>query len=276
MPKRFCFTVAALIAFGPAPAVAHCVSGSAASPSPAPEASAEPPLYSMTDDIFTVDHDATLNYYFQSNADGSARARREMRYDQSLSSTCAQLQLRVPFFTRYPAAPNAYSPDADPYSGLGNVELRYSYNVPSLTFDHSVVAAVAFGTATHGVESNDTQLEFYYATKWKWDDGALAYVSEYDQTIIRPPGAGYTSYYEGKLTLPSYAFIDSPALRGVKISAIFNYRFLFNDGGLYQSAAGGVINGDLNDIALDVVDTWGIGQHGMWRYRIEATAAARF
>lgn len=255
----------------PIDASAACAPRPAASASPAPE----PPLYSMADDIYTRDRDATFYYSFRSESDGSAAAKSEIRYARNLWNTCAQLQIRLPFITRYPAAASAQSPQANPYSGFGNAELRYSYNVASAAFDHSIEVGAAFPTASNGVDSLDTQLKLIYATKWRWRDGSIVYINEYDQTIIRPPGANYTSFYEGKVSLPNYAFVDSPDMRGLKVSAFYDYRFLFSNGGLYRSALGGIVNGNVNDVALNFVDTWGLGQSGLWRYKVEATATAR-
>ena len=49
------------------------------------------PLYQMGDDIFTIDRDGTLFYYFQGNRDGSAKVKREIRYGRNLWNDCAQL-----------------------------------------------------------------------------------------------------------------------------------------------------------------------------------------
>jgi hypothetical protein len=263
---------------GPTGAAAACV------PAPAPTSeaantspgSAEPPLYSMGDEIFTVDHDGTAYYYFRGSRNGSAKAKRELRYDHNLWNTCAQLQVRVPFITRYPNAPNAKSPDGDPYTGFGNAELRYSYNVVAPKFDHSLEIAAAFPTETNGVESTDTVLKLLYATRWKWDGGAIAYANEYDQSLIRPPGSYYTSYYEGKLTFPNWTFSPLPELRGLKLSAFYVYRVLFATGGAYKSAAGAVLGGNINDVAVGIVDSWGIGPNGLWKYKFEASAVVRF
>ncbi|HTA54152.1 MAG TPA: hypothetical protein VK755_05360 [Candidatus Acidoferrales bacterium] len=261
-------------------AVAACVArakaASTAPPSPSPSQSAAPAplprLYTMGDEFFTLDRDATAYYYFQGNRDGTAKAKKELRYDRNLWDTCAQLQIRLPFITRYPTEPNSYSPNANPYSGFGNAELRYSYSVASKSFDHALEAGIAFPTATNGVESLETVLKFFYTTKWKWSGGSVAYTNEYDQTVIRPPGASYTSYYEGKVTLPNVSFVDSPAWRGLKFSAIYNFRVLFNDGGLVQDAVGGIVSGSAGDVGLLVVDSWGIGRYGLWKYKVEGSA----
>jgi hypothetical protein len=262
------------VALMPGYATAGCIPRT--SPTPASSPSPEPPLYSMADDIFTRDRDGTLYYFFRSNPDGSAVAKREIRYDRNLWDTCAQLQIRLPFITRYPITPNPHSLEANPYSGFGDAELRYSYNVASETFDHSIEVGAIFPTASNGVARLDTELKLLYAAKWKWQGGTFAYISEYDQTVIRPPATDYTSYYEGKLSLPSYSFVDSPAWRGLKVSALYDYRVFFSNGGIYKSAVGGIISGSVNDIAVNVVDTWGVGTNVLWKYRVEASAAARF
>ncbi len=246
-------------------------------PTPVPSASSEPPLYPMADDIYTIDHDATLFYYFQGNRDGTAKVKKEVRYDQNLWNTCAQLQIRLPFITKYPtAAVTPYSPNADPYSGFGNAELRYLYAVTSKTFDHSLVAGIALPTENNGVESIDTQLKAFYIVKWKWNGGAVASTNEYDQTVIRPPGASETSLYEQELTLPYWSFVDSPAMKGLKLSATYTARVFFNDGSIYKSAVGGMLNGSINDFAISLRDTWGLGANGLWKYKVEANASARF
>jgi hypothetical protein len=252
-------------------------SGTSAPPSPAPySASATPAphprLYTVGQEFFTLDRDATAYYSFQGNRDGTAKAKKELRYDRNLWDTCAQLQIRLPFITRYPTTSNSFSPDANPYSGFGNAELRYSYSLASKTFDHALEAGIVFPTQTNGVESIDTQIKFFYTSKWKWSGGSVAYTNEFDQTVIRPPGAGDTSYYEGKLTLPNVSFVDSPAFRGVKFSAIYNFRVLFNDGDLYQSAVGGIISGSTGEVGLLIIDSWGIGRYGLWKYKFEASA----
>jgi hypothetical protein len=226
-------------------------------------------------DIFSIDRDYAGFYSFTSNLDGSAKAKRELRVDRNLWNDCAQLQVRLPLVTVFP-------PEADlrtgayPYSALGNAELRYSYRVSSPAFDHAIQIGAELPTAGSGVQSIDTELKFIYATKWRWEGGSIAYSNEYDQTVIRPPGAAYASYYQGTLTLPNYQLADAFALKGLKISAIYEYRTLLNQSGMVQSAAGGILNGNLNDFAVNVIDTWGTGAHGLWRYKVEATAAARF
>jgi hypothetical protein len=271
-------------ALAPANAVAGCIARAGASPSPSSAPSTvtstpapEAPLYPMADDIYTIDHDATLFYYFQGNRDGTAKVKKELRYDRNLWNTCAQLQIRLPFITKYPiAAVTPYSPNADPYSGFGNAELRYLYAVTSKTFDHSLVAGIALPTENNGVESIDTQLKAFYIVKWKWNGGAIASTNEYDQTVIRPPGASETSLYEQEVTLPYWAFVDSPSMKGLKLSATYTARVFFNDGSIYKSAAGAMLNGSINDFAISLRDTWGLGANGLWKYKLEANASARF
>lgn len=249
--------------------IAGCASKAQPSPSPTPSAAAPPPLYSMADDIFTIDRDASTKYDFQANRNGSARAKYELRYDRDLWNHCAQAQIRLPVVTRYPSI-------GSPYSGFGNAEVGYSYNVTSATFNHSLEFRASLPTQSNGVDGTDTVLKALYVTQWKWSGGGLAYINEYDQTVIRPPGARETSYYEGRLSLPNVRLGDSPAWRGLKVSALYDYRVLFNDGGRYKSAMGAVMTGAINDVALNVVDTWGLGVDGLWKYRVEATAVARF
>ncbi len=97
----------------------------------------------MGDDFYTIDRDATVYYYFQGNRDGTAKVKKEIRYDRNLWNTCAQLQIRLPFITQYPTAPGSRTHrNANPYSGFGNAELRYSYSVPTKTFDHALEVGV--------------------------------------------------------------------------------------------------------------------------------------
>ena len=70
--------------------------------------------------------------------------------------------------------------------------------------------------------------------------------------------------------------MDSPALKGLRIWALYYFRVLFNDGGIIQPAVGDIINGNINSVALNVIDTWGVGEHALWKYKLEATAVARF
>ncbi len=229
----------------------------------------ETPLYSIGDEIYTEDHDGTLYYYFQGNPDGTSKAKYDMRYNRNLWDTCAQGQIRIPIITKYPVA-------GSPYTGLGNIELGYSYNVAGETFDRSLQARIALPTENNNVDSYDTQLKFFYDVKWKFNGLSVAYSNEYDQSVTRPPGTSYTSYYEGNLTLPGFSFVDAPGWKGLKLSGIYNYRVVFNKGGIFQPAAGLIMFGNINDVALNVVDSWGMGVHALWKYKVEATAAARF
>lgn len=224
----------------------------------------EPPLYSVGTEIWSIDRDITYYQYFQGNNDGSGKVKRELRYDRNLWDTCAQLQLRLPIITKYPLAGN-------PYSGFGNAELRYSYSVPSPKFDHVLEVGLALPTNANGVDNTDTEIKLFYTPKWKWNGGSLAYSNEYDQTVIKPPGSTYTSYYEGKLTVPNCTFF----VKGVKIAAIYNYRVLFDSGAAFKAAAGGVLFGGFNDVALNFYDTWGLGSNGLWRFKAEGSVVVR-
>ncbi|MBV8490242.1 MAG: hypothetical protein JO199_06915, partial [Candidatus Eremiobacteraeota bacterium] len=175
------------------------------------------------------------------------------------------LRIRIPVITRFPVTGN-------PYSGLGNMELGYSYNIVDPQYDHSWEVRIAAPTAANRVESLDTQFKAFYVGKWKWGWGAASYTNEYDQTFIQPPGSSYTSYYEGYASIPQAQIGNT----GLRVSGIYNYRILFDTGGIYKSAAGATVYGNINDVALSVFDTWGIGAHGLWRYKFEANATARF
>lgn len=271
-PKFFVpATIAVSLFFGGTGAVCRAASLASPSPSPSPSTAAaatseqEEPLYNAGGEIYTIDRDGTLYYYFQENKDGTAQVKQEIRYGRDLWNTNAQLRLRIPFMTSYPVAGN-------PYAGLGNVELGYSFNVKTPSLNHALEIRAAFPTAANGVESLDTELKFFYTDKWKQRNGrAITYVNEFDQTVIKPPGSTWTSYYEGKLTLPDYRI-----MRGVRFSAIYDFRVLFDSGSLYKSAVGATLFGSMKDVALSVVDTWGIGEHGLWKYKFEANATARF
>jgi len=250
--------------------------GGYASPAPSPSATAavvtasprrDRPLYQMADQIFTVDRDGTLYYYFQANRAGTAKAKREIRYGRNLWNDCAQLRIRIPVLTRYPLRGN-------PHAGLGNIELGYSYNVKGSFFDHSTEVRIAAPTATNNVQSLDTRLKVFYITKWRWPGGALSYANEYDQTIVRPPGSSRASYYEGKLQVPEYGLI--PEVPGLKLSALYDYRVLVDRSGLVRDAVGATLFGNINDVALSITDTWGLGTNALWKYRFEANATARF
>src|SRR5581483_8664612 len=153
-----------------------------------------------------------------------------------------------------------------------NIELGYSYGVKSTPFDHTLEFRVALPTAVNNVDSLDTQLKGFYTTKWKGPGWALSYTKEYDQTVIRPAGVSYTSYYEGRLQLPDYILV--PEVPGLKLSAIYNYRVLFDSGGIWKGAVGGTLFGSIKNVALSVTDTWGVGEHGLWKYKFEANATA--
>ena len=238
-----------------------------ATPTPAPEG---PRFYNMVDDIdepTSINRTATLYYYFQGNTNGTAKVKQEVRYGRNLWNNDAIVRLRIPFITRYPTSGN-------PFSGLGNIELGYAYNVAASSFDHSLEFRVALPTATNGVESLDTQLKGFYTTKWQWRGGAAIYVNEYDQSIIVPPGSSWTSYYEGKLTLPNSSFIHP--LGGLRIAAIYDFRVLFNSGGAYKNAIGGTLFGNLNDVAISFTDTWGLGSNPLWKFKPEVNVTAKF
>ena len=221
-------------------------------------------LYDVDNEIYSTVPDATAYYYFQGNRDGSAKVKQELRLGTTLWNDNAQFRIRLPYITRFPVAGN-------PYYSIGNIELGYNYSVASKTFDHSLEFRVALPTAQQGVESTDTQLKAFYTTKWKFPGWALSYANEYDQTVIQPPGSTYTSYYEGKLTLPDYQFA-----KGVKVSAFWNYRILTDSGGKFKDALGGTIFGGMNDVALSVTDSWGLGNNALWKYKFEANLTAKF
>jgi hypothetical protein len=270
--------MAAMVLCAAATAFGRAQSTESPAPSPSPAPSATPygegrePLYDINNDIYTIDRSATLYYYFQENRDGSAKVKEEFRYTRNLWTDNAQLQIRIPFIGRYPAN------GANQYFDLGNIELGYSYNVKGDKFDHSLAVRAAFPTAGKNVESLDTQLKAFYDLKWKFKGWAISYGNEYDQTVIKPPlpGTSWTSYYEGKLTLPDYAFVN--ALKGFKISTFYNYRWLFDSGGKFKDALGVTIFGGMNDLALSATDSWGLGGDAtaLWKYKFEFNATARF
>lgn len=250
---------AAVPAASPSPAATP-----AASPAPAATPKPEGNLYDMGTDIDSIVDDATAFYYFQGNVDGSAKVKQELRFGANLWNDDAQLRIRIPIITRFPISGN-------PFSGLGNIELGYSYNARSSSLDHSLEVRFAFPTEANNVESDDTQLKLFYTDKWKWPGGALTYLNEFDQTVIHPPGASWTSYYEGKLTVPDYMIS-----KGLKLSAIYNYRLLFDSNSTVKDAAGAVISGNINDVAISVYDTWGVFDNALWRYKFEVNATAKF
>lgn len=255
-------------AASPAASPATVPASPAATPSAAP--SPETQFYQMDGDIFqayNINRDVQYYYYFQGNQSGTGKMKNEFRYGRNLWNSNSQVRLRVPFITNYPLVGN-------PNSGLGNMELGYSYNVTSPAFDHSLEIRGAFPTSvSNTVQSRDTQLKGFYNLKWKFNGGSIAYTNEYDQTIIHPPGSSWTSYYEGKLTLPEYAFKH---VKGLKFSAIYNFRFLFDSGGIYKSAAGGTLFGNIHNVALLIIDTWGVSTNGLWKYKLEFNATAKF
>ena len=226
----------------------------------------EGPLYNIGDEIYTIDREGTLYYYFQGNRDYNAKVKQELRYKRNLWDKNAQIGIRIPIITQYKA-----SAFPNPYSGLGHIELGYSYSTKTPTFDHSLEIRAALPTISNNVETPDTELKGFYTMKWKFRNLAINYLNEYDQTIFIPPGYGWTSYYEGKLTAP-----DFPIEKGVKISGIYNFRVLFDSNGLYKSAAGATMFGSMGDVALSLTDTWGIGGNGLWRFKFEANLSARF
>lgn len=219
----------------------------------------------MTNDVYSRVPSVTGYYYFQENPDGTAKVKQELRLSKTLWNDNAQMQIRLPYITRFPI-------DGDPFYSLGNLEARYSYNVASPTFNHSLEFGFTLPTAQNGVETPDTQLKAFYTTKWKFPGWALTYANEYDQTIIPAHDNVYTSYYEGKLTLPDYGFHAVP---GLKFSAFWNYRILFDSGGKFKDALGGTLFGNINDVALSITDSWGLGANELWKYKFEANVTAK-
>lgn len=242
------------------------VAGAQPSPQPADTAPATTPLYVEGDEIYTIDRAMTAFWYFQSNYGGSAKAKYEYRYGRNLWNDNAQLRIRIPIITKYSAT-------GPTISGLGNIELGYSYGVTSKTFNHYLEARVSTATAANGASSNDTELKGFYNLKWKMAGFSVAYENEYDQTIIKPPGSSWASYYEGKLAFPDFAVMP-----GLKFSTFYNYRVLFDTGGIFKDAIGGTFSGNFNDVALSVTDSWGIGsgQSALWHYKLEVNLTARF
>jgi hypothetical protein len=240
--------------------------GASANPVPSPNETpyVPPQLYPVADEIFTINRDTTFYYYFQENRDGTGKAKYEWRYGRNLGSDCAQIRLRVPVITKWPVLGN-------PYSGLGNLELGYGYYWSSKTFSYSLEFRVAAPTNANNVDNHDTELKGFYTTQWKWPSWALTYYNEYDQSIIKPPGSTWTSYYEGKLTIPDYKFA-----KRFKISAFWNYRILFDTGGIFKDALGTTIFGGYNWLALSFTDSWGLGANALWKYKFEANATAKF
>ena len=182
----------------------------AATPQPTATETAPPkgPLYSIAGEIYTIDRDMTAYYYFQSNYGGTAKAKYEYRYGRDLWNDNAQLRIRIPIITKW-------SQTAPTLSGLGNIELGYSYAVSSKIFDHYLELRVSTPTAANNASSNDTELKGFYNLKWRSPGFNVSYSNEYDQTIIKPPGSTWTSYYEGKLTFPDAKVL--PGLNGLDV-----------------------------------------------------------
>jgi hypothetical protein len=246
----------------PSPAPSEAAS---TTPSPTPSPS-ESPFYSEPDDIFSRTSDGTAYYYFQGNRDGTAKVKQELRFGTTLWNDSAQFRIRLPYITKFPLQGN-------PYASIGDIEAGYNYNVTSKTFDHSLEFRIALPTAQNGVDNTDTELKAFYTIKWKLNGFNIGYTNEYDQSILTPPGSTYTSYYEGKLTLPDYAFKSLP---GLKFSAFYNYRVIFQGppGVQFKDALGGYLFGNLGDLALSVTDSWGLGNSptALWKYKFEANA----
>lgn len=224
-------------------------------------------MYQQTDDIYTLNRDGTLFYSFQGNRNGTARAKEEFRYGRSLWNGCAQVRIRIPIVTKY-------SLMGTPHTGLGNVELGYGYYVPGATFNHSIEFRIVAPTNANGVDNTATEIKGFYNVTWKWPGFAIGYNNEYDQSVIKPPTGTWTSYYEGKLSFPSYAFVH--ALKGLNVSVFYNYRVLFDSGGLFKDAVGATTFGSMNDVAWSVTDSWGLGANGLWKFRFEANLTASF
>ncbi len=238
----------------------------AATPQPTATETAPPkgPLYSIAGEIYTIDRDMTAYYYFQSNYGGTAKAKYEYRYGRDLWNDNAQLRIRIPIITKW-------SQTAPTLSGLGNIELGYSYAVSSKIFDHYLELRVSTPTAANNASSNDTELKGFYNLKWRTPGFNVSYSNEYDQTIIKPPGSTWTSYYEGKLTFP-----DAKVLPGLTFSTFYNYRVLFDSYGVFRDALGATIFGNLNDVALSLTDSWGLGgSSSLWHYKLEVNVTAR-
>ena len=219
----------------------------------------------MDNDVYSRVPSVTGYYYFQENPDGTAKVKQELRLSKTLWNDNAQIQIRIPYITRFPL-------EGNPFSSLGNLEGGYSYNVTSPTFNHSLEFRFTLPTAQNGVETADTEIKGFYTTKWTFPGWALTYANEYDQTIIPPHDNAYVSYYEGKLTLPDYNFRNLP---GLKFSAFYNYRILFDSGGKFKDALGGTLFGNINDVAISITDSWGLGDNALWHYKFEANVTAR-
>jgi hypothetical protein len=227
-------------------------------------APSDPPLFEDGDDIVTAGSSVTAYDDFQTNPGGSAQAKRELRFGQDVGDAGGQLRLRVSELTRYPSGGPAFS-------GFGNVEIGYASVTQSAAFDRFTELRIALPTVTNGVASNDTQLKAAYGPRWKWAGGAASLVNEFDQTIVRPPGSTWTSYDDTKINLP-----DAGIAQAVRVSGFYEGRFVFSAGGIYRSAAGATIFGNVKNVALAVLASWGVGGNGLWRSKLEANATARF
>lgn len=221
----------------------------------------------MVDDIFTIDRSSTLFYYFQGNRDGSGKVKQEFRYGRNLWNKNAQIKIRIPVITKFPAL-------GAPYSGLGNLELGYSYGVTSPKFDHTLEFRGAFNTNANNVDNHDNEIKGFYYLKWKWKGGALSYKNEYDQSFIVAPNGSWTSYYEGELQVPDVVL--QAANPSLKLSVLYYVRALFDSGGTVKDAIGLTLFGGADDTSFLVTDTWGIGANGLWKYKLEANFTARF
>jgi hypothetical protein len=289
--RRLLILFGAILGLAFAPLVTRAQESPSPSPSPSPETSASPapeasasptpasspslltspspaqteaPFYDIGDEIYAIKRAASGFYYFQGNRDGSAKVKQEVRYSRNLWTDSAQIGIRIPVITRFPVAGN-------PYSGLGNIELGYSYGVVSPTLDHYLEARVAFATEANGVESNDTQLKGFYNLKWKLKGWSIALNNEYDQTIIHPPGSSWTSYYEQKISLP-----EARIAKKLRLSLFWNARWLFDSGGIVKDALGGTFFGNMGTVAVSLTDSWGLGANGLWKYKFEALASVKF
>ncbi len=222
----------------------------------------------MAGNFYTIDRSSTLFYYFQGNRDGSGKVKQEFRYGRNLWNKAAQLKIRIPIITKFPAL-------AAPYSGLGNLELAYSYGLTSPTFAHTLEFRGAFNTNANNVDNHDTEIKAFYTVKWKWKSGALSYKNEYDQSVIVPANASWTSYYEGEMQVPDVVLsAKNPSL---KLSVLNYARVLFDTrGGLFKDALGFTLFGGVDDTSFLITDTWGLGTNGLWKYKFEANLTARF
>lgn len=226
-----------------------------------------PALFQEGNQIYTIDRDFTADLVYQGFSSGKTEMKYEFRAGRNLWNAHAQVRIRVPWYIEHPKTGRAYG-------GMGNISLGYSYVVPGPDFDHSLEARVALPTAVNGVKSNDTELKGLYALKWRLHPGAVSYINEFDQTIVRPPGANWTSYYDGKLAAGEFGLV-----RAFKGSAFYESRFVFSAGGVYRSAAGVNLFGKLGKaVAFSATGSWGVGtpgQTGLWKYKYEMNVTAR-